>query len=722
MHPQTPPTLGPPQQTGVMRLLARVTALTALEWSPVAARTSYEQSCADCEDEDAWYRPLAESAEAIGLRARPWSGTPREAVARARDDLPLATMVARPGMSGTWLVLGGRLRGRATVWEPDVEDVRVRMTAAVLARRLGVKPDEPVAWFLFEPIAPATDLLGPSGAGLTAVGRLWHLMQAERRDIGVVVVYSLGVGVLGLATPVFVQVFVNTVAFGALALPILFLVLSLFLCLAFAAVLRAMNWYMVEMLQRRLFVRMAEDLAWRLPRVKASAFDKKSGPEVVNHFFDVLTLQKAANGLLLDGLSAAMQALVGLVLLAIYHPALLGFDVLLVGGILLLFFGLGRRGPETAIKLSKKKYLVAGWLEQISAQPTLFKHPGAARLALDRADDLAHAYLDARESHFTVFFRQYVGTLGLQAIAAASLLGLGGLLVVNGQLSLGQLVAAELVVAAVLAAYGKFAEKLETVYGLLAGLDKLGVLVDLPLERGTGATPRSAPWPAELSLGSVSFGFAGAPPVLTGVDLDLAPGDKAVVVGADGSGKSVLADLVYGLRFPTAGRVTLDGADLRSLRPEAVRDVAALVRDPEFFGGTIAENLMVGRPRPDAGWQERVLAAVGLTEVLDALPLGLETPLNANGGPLSASQLTRLALARAMISRPRLLVVDRALDAIPGAAREAVLELLLAPNAPWTLLVLTQDTELGRRFPRRFSLRGGRLVDPGSRPVTVEAS
>ncbi|TVQ90250.1 MAG: ATP-binding cassette domain-containing protein [Deltaproteobacteria bacterium] len=705
-----------------MRVLARLTSLAGMEWSPVAARTAYAQSCTELSRGCEWYKPLADAAQAVGLRTRTWVGTPREAWQRARDDMPMVARLGEPTSEANWLVIGGRSRGRVLVWEPDIDDVRLRMSKRRFAGRLNAGENEQRTWLIFEPVAPASDLLGPSGAGLSAVSRLWYLMQAERRDIGVVVIYSLGVGVLGLATPVFVQVLVNTVAFGSLALPILFLVLSLFLCLAFAAVLRAMTWYTVEILQRRLFVRMAADLSWRLPRVKVSAFDKKSGPELVNHFFDVLTLQKAASSMLLDALAATMQALVGLILLAIYHPALLGFDVLLVGSIALIFFGLGRRGPETAIKLSKAKYLVAGWLEQLSMRPTIFKLPGGSRLAQDRNDDHAHIYLDAREAHFRIFFRQYVGTLGLQAIAAASLLGLGGMLVVNGQLSLGQLVAAELVVSAVLSAYGKFAEKLETVYDLIAGLDKLGVLVDLPLERSTGATPRSGVGPLPITLHGVTYTFQDGTSVLKGVDLELQAGEKAVIYGADGSGKTVLADILFGLRFPKSGRVSLDGSDLRSLRPESVREIASLVRSEEVFTGTIGENLFLGRAGLSAQWQERVLESVGLISKLESLPRGMETKLNANGAPLSQTQLVRLVIARAAISRPRLLVIDHILDALSERAREPILDLLLAKEAPWTLIVLTQDPELLRDFRSRYQLRGGRVEPIERRPLPSEAS
>ena len=491
-----PPRLTVSDEADVLAVVRRVASNVGLGFDTRAARTAFAQACSSRSDMPEWAVPMHEAAGAVGLRLRPWSGSARDAWARARADLPMITALTGPDGSRTWVVVGGRGVRRVEVWEPAADDERRPLSWRDFVRRLGEGDAErPRSWLLAEPAAPAGDLIGTPGAELGAFARLWSLLRNERKDLWVVAIYAAAIGVLGLAVPVVVQVLVNTVAFGALLIPILVLSFILFLALAFAAVLRGFKRYVVEILQRRVFVRMVADLAWRLPRVRVSAFDRQHGPELLNRFFDVLTVQKAASSILVDGVSAVIQAVVGLLLLAVYHPALLGFDVFLLLAIVVLLIGLGRRGPATAITESKVKYQVAGWLEEVAAHPGVFKLAGGAELAVQRADEISHRYLDARESHFKVFFRQYMGTLGLQVVAASGLLGLGGWLVVERQLSLGQLVAAELVVASVLAAYAKFADKLETFYDLLAGLDKLGTLIDLPLESqgGVNLPPSTTP-------------------------------------------------------------------------------------------------------------------------------------------------------------------------------------------------------------------------------------
>lgn len=715
MEQLRPQPLSPSDEADVLAVVRRIADLVGVPFELSSARAAFEQACSASSTMPGWAVPMHEAASSVGVRLRPWSGSARDAWARSRGDLPMVTAIVGPDGASTWVVVGGRTILGAAVWEPVAGEDMLRMSWRAFARRLGEgDPEAPRSWLLAEPVAPAVDLLGAPGEGLGAFARLWALLRSERQDLGVVLVYAAGIGVLGLATPVVVQVLVNTVAFGALLVPILVLSFILFLALAFAAVLRGFKRHVVELLQRRVFVRMVADLAWRLPRVKVSAFDKQHGPELLNRFFDVLTVQKAASSILVDGVSAAMQAIVGLILLAVYHPVLLGFDLFLLIAIVGLLVGLGRRGPATAIRESKVKYQMAGWLEEVAAHPGLFKLSGGSQLSEQRADEIAHSYLDAREAHFVVFFRQYMGTLFLQVVAASGLLGLGGWLVVERQLSLGQLVAAELVVASVLAAYAKFADKLETFYDLLAGLDKLGTLVDLPLEdqRGTSLPPSASP--LAVAVDGASFAFPDGGNVFDDLDLDLEPGAKVGVLGGDGSGKSVLADLLVGLRPPTGGRVRMDGLDVRELRPDSVRRYTALCRGEEVVSGSLAENVRLGRPDHSRTDILEALGAVGLAHTVDGLPMGLDTPLAPNGAPLSHTQVMRLMLARAIVGSPRLLVVDQTLDALAPSTRGLVFEVLLAPDAPWTLVVLTQDPFVLDALPRRYRLHRGRLVGDGT--------
>ncbi|MFO0760979.1 MAG: ABC transporter ATP-binding protein [Byssovorax sp.] len=537
--------------------------------------------------------------------------------------------------------------------------------------------------------------------------RLTSLLRLERDDIGIAVMYSIAVGVVSLAAPIGVQALVSTVAFGGLLQPVLVLALLVFMALALAGVLRALQAVVVERIQRRVFARVALDLARRLPRVRTEAFDREHGPELVNRFFDVLSVQKGMAMLLLDGVGVALTTLAGMVILAFYHPVLLAFDVLLVIAIGALLFGLGRRALATSIEESKAKYGVAAWLEEMARHPAAFKTGGGPTYAAVRAEALLGVYLGARASHFSVLFKQIVGALALQVIAGSTLLGVGGWLVIRGKLTLGQLVAAELIVSLVVAGLTKVGKQLEVYYDLLTGMDKLGHLVDLPLEAADGEALPVRPGSAELKLVDVGYAYPGDEPVLRGVSLAIPRGRSVAIVGQNGAGKSTLVDLVFGIRAPTRGRITLDGVDTRDILLDSLREQVALVRGVEIFQGTIAENVKMGRASVSSEDVRQALAAVGLLDDLASLPDGLDTRISTGGPELSLGKAKRIGIARAIAGRPRLLVLDESLDGLDPEARRTIQAALFDRQAPWTLLVTTHDREALRAADDILVLDGG---------------
>ncbi len=264
---------------------------------------------------------------------------------------------------------------------------------------------------------------GGRGHGMSPWRRLLFILRPESADIGVVAVFSAVVGLLALASPIAVEALVNTVAFGRFLQPVVVLSLILLTFLAFAATLRVMQAYISEIIQRRIFVRVVSDLAYRLPRVQRSAFDSLHGPELMNRFFDVMTLQKTAAMLVLDGIAMALQTIIGMLVLAFYHPYLLGFDIFLLVCLAVIVFALGRGAVRTAIEESSAKYGVAAWLEELAGSTVAFRSNGGARRAWDVADGLATEYVRARRRHFRVLIRQGIFAVGLQAIGGALLLG-----------------------------------------------------------------------------------------------------------------------------------------------------------------------------------------------------------------------------------------------------------------------------------------------------------
>jgi ABC-type bacteriocin/lantibiotic exporter with double-glycine peptidase domain len=517
--------------------------------------------------------------------------------------------------------------------------------------------------------------------------RPWHRLRAmlsrERSALWTAIIYSIAIALLSLALPVATQSVVNTIAFGNLLQPLLILTLTVAGLLVLSGILQMIRFYVVEMIQRRVFVQITSDSVNRLLRARIDSLQLRNGPELVNRWLEVASVQKSAATLLVDGLSIVMQTLAGMVLLGLYHPWLLAFDALLVLALLVVVFPLGFHAVETAVKESKAKYALVAWLEEIARHARVFRPKSPGDWAFARTNELVHHYLHYRALHFRILLRQYGGALLIQAIASAALLGVGGLLVIQRQLTLGQLVAAELVVAAVVSGISKMAKHLESYYDMLASVDKLGMLTDLPVEQEGAEPPVIKDGPASVEVRTPNF------------TVRIAPGERVGMDGVSGSGKTLFADAVCGFRQPPGWTVEIDGVDIRHLRLAELRTGVQLVRGVEIFEGTILENIRVGREDVSLQDIQATLELLGVWEALQALPDALNTQLATGGAPLSEGQAQILMIARAIVARPRLLILDETLDYIMDAKeRERITEVVFRKNQPWTLLVVTSRPDL----------------------------
>lgn len=535
------------------------------------------------------------------------------------------------------------------------------------------------------------------------LGRLWSLARYERADVWIVFVYAVGIGILSLATPIVVMLVVNTTAMASLTQQLLVLVIGLLVALTLASVLRVLQMIVVEYIQQRVFVRVVADLSHRLPRVDITAFDEAHGPELVNRFFDVLTVQKSASTLLIDGITIFLQIIIGMVLLGFYHQYLLGFDLVLIVGMIIIFV-LGIGAIRRAIAESWAKYAVANWMEEIARHPLAFKLGGGSKLAFKQADELTVHYLKTRQAHFNTVKRQVAFSLALQTIANGMLLAVGGYLVIQQQLSLGQLVAAEIVVSMVVASFTKLGKQLESYYDMVAALDKLGILLELPLERDSGVELPVNPEGASIRFHDVGFHYPNnTRMVVTHFSDHIEPGQRVALIGLNGSGKTTLAELLFGLREPDYGHIEVNSMDLRDVKLDDYREKAALVGGVEIFSGSVFENLRMGRNLTVEEIRE-ALGSVGLLDDILALPKGLQTELRTGGRPLSLGQAKRLVIARAILSKPQLLIIDELLDDLDETSRRIVLPVILNRQSPWTLVVTTHSQAIADLCDKAIAL------------------
>ncbi|MEN9786841.1 MAG: hypothetical protein RLZZ299_2105, partial [Pseudomonadota bacterium] len=530
--------------------------------------------------------------------------------------------------------------------------------------------------------------------------RVVALVRLERREVGAMVVYA-GLGaVLGLAVPVAVQALVNTLLFGTLVAPVLWLALLVAVVLFGAAALQLTQLWTVELLQRRIFVNLVAELAWRLPHGRLEALDGEHRFRLGNRFLDVVIVQKAVAKLLTDGIGGVVAVVAGTVLLGVYHPYLLGYALTLWLAAALIVGVRAKRATDTAIAESYAKHAVAGWFEEMIAHPHAVRGAGGAAWARARADALSQTYLDARTAHFRAWFIQVAGLLGLYALASAALLSLGGFLVVAGQLTVGQLMAAELVMTVVLGSLAKLGKQLEQVYDLGASLDKIGFLLEIPV-RDVPREVRALPTgPLPVAAENLSYVYDDGRVAFSGLSFEVPAGALVAVTGPVGSGRRTLLEVLAGLRAPTSGVVRFGGVPLPRGLPADLSKAAALVRGVAVVEGTLLENIHLGRPEVSDAQVDAALAEAGLDDVTQRVPA--DHVLAPDGRPLGEAQTIRLGLARALAGAPRVLLVDARhaalLPRVPSLRSEARVTFVLVDDHD-AMSRCTHRLDLGAETP-----------------------
>lgn len=541
--------------------------------------------------------------------------------------------------------------------------------------------------------------------------RLFRLARLDAADLAVLLAYNLVSAMLVLATPLAAQALINMIAAGIFMQPVAVLTGLLFAGLSIAGLLGMLQFGLVELLKERLLARTALNLTQRVPFASFLVLQRAYAPELLNRFFDVLTLQKSASKLLLDCPQAALQMAVGLLLLAFYHPALLLYGLCLVGGMATVFL-VGFGGVSTSIRESARKYRVAAWLEELGRCQTGFKMSPGSPLPLKETDRLVVDYIRDRRRHFWVLMRHWAAYYGVFTLGSAGILGLGGWLVINRGLTLGQLVAAELVVLNTLRAFEKMVASLPSLYDALTALDKLSYIEELPLERRGGrALPETFEGPV-LEARKVAYRYPEGDFSLRDVTLKLEPGGWFSLVGPNGSGKSTLLELVCGLLEPTQGLLLVKGVDVRDADLDSLRKNVVLVGQPqELFEGTVGENLLMGKEPEEAGEVRRVLE-------LTRLEVGLNSRLTSEGRNLARGVRQKILLARAILNRPRLLLLDEALTSIDERDRVAIVQALRAERL--TVLNVTHEPWSLMASDGIFVMENGSLVQEGRFETLIE--
>jgi len=510
-----------------------------------------------------------------------------------------------------------------------------------------------------------------------ALAWLYGFVRPHRRAIGVLLGLSLGASLLALAQPWLVKTLIDE---GLLAKDYQTLWHMAAIMIAaglLGTVLAGVNRYLHTRLSGRILFALRDDLYRHLQQLSPTFYGRRRIGDILSRLDgDVAEIQRFA----VDSLFSAVSAVIGL-MGAVALMLMLSWQLSLLLALLIpievLWLRWMRRKVEREVRsLRERSADVSSFLVETLPAMKFIQAAGQQGREAGRLDQLGQGYMSQLlKVQVTEFFTQAIpGTLTSWCRACAFLVG--GWWVIQGTWQLGALIAFSTYM-------GMAVGPVQSLLGLYVAVQRMAVSLGRVMELKQEAvavrqadTPQPIPdGPGELRLEALQFAHDGRQgAVLNDVNICVPGGLKVAISGASGVGKSTLIDLLQRFYDPDAGRILLDGTDLRELDLAALRRrIAVVSQDIVLFRGTLAQNLAYGVPEASRAELERVVRLARLDSLVESLPLGLDGLLGERGQQLSGGQKQRIAIARAVLQAPAILVLDEATSAVDEATEREVI-------------------------------------------------
>ncbi|PIB31878.1 ABC transporter ATP-binding protein/permease [Gaetbulibacter sp. 5U11] len=548
---------------------------------------------------------------------------------------------------------------------------------------------------------------------LTAWQRFISLLKLDKKDVRQVFFYAIFAGLVNLSLPLGIQAIINLLQAAQVSTSWIVLVILVTLGVVFVGVLQLMQIRIIENIQQKIFTRASFEFAYRFPKMKMSELNGYYPPELANRFFDTINVQKGIAKVMIDFPAAVLQIVFGLMLLSFYHPFFIIYGALLLILIYVVFKFTAEKGLRTSIDESNHKYKVAHWLQEIARSIVSFKLSGKTSLALNKNDKLVTNYLEARESHFKILVVQFIQLIGFKVLVTAGLLMIGGALVLNQQMNIGQFVAAEIIILLVINSVEKLILGLETFYDVLTSIEKLGKVVDKELESQDGEILNVKHNNFIIELDNVSYSVKDRKkPILQDVSLKINAKDRILIQGNSGSGKSSLLKLIAGVISPTDGSVYVCDKSLTSLNINSYRQhIGQTLVEETPFEGTLLQNITFGDTDITSQQLDWAIQNVGLKDFVKQLPNGLNTMIYPEGKGVSFTVSKKIMLARSIVKNPKLLMLKEPLDQFEAKEAQQLVDFLSQPEHPWTLVVVSQNNIWKPKLNKLIILDKGQIIN-----------
>ena len=546
----------------------------------------------------------------------------------------------------------------------------------------------------------------------TPLQRFFNLLKIDKKDISQIIFYAIFAGLVSLSLPLGIQAIINLIQAGQVSISWIVLVVIVVIGVALVGILSLMQLRITENLQQKIFVRSSFEFSYRLPKIKFEELYNQYPPELANRFFDTISIQKGTSKLLIDFSTALLQILFGIILLSLYHPFFIFFGILLIVLLYSIFKFSYNPGLSSSMKESKYKYKVASWLQEIARNNFSFRKQDNFDFALNKNNILVDEYLNYREKHFKVIKRQFSQLIVFKVIITACLLFIGGYLVLNQKMNIGQFVAAEIIILLVLNSVEKLIVGLESLYDVLTSVEKIGQIVDLNIEEPQAKNQDYCFTNITLEAENLRFKFPDSmDDVLDKINLKIDQSEKIYLEGGNGSGKTTLLRILSGGMQPISGSFFINDDTYRKIDLAQYRSQIGTITQGETpFEGTILENITFNNPlvsHDDIKW---AIESVKLGTFIKTLQDGLDTKIFPDGRQLSSSNAQKILLARSIVNKPKILFFEDPLDKMDEEATKEIIDFITDAKNKWTVIVSSKNEYWKQKCSRKIKMKDGKII------------
>jgi ATP-binding cassette subfamily B protein len=527
----------------------------------------------------------------------------------------------------------------------------------------------------------------------SSLKKFYQVLRIDKKDISTIYMFVILAGIVQLSLPLGIQSIVSFVMAGSISTSIMILIFLVVFGTFINGLLQVRLLEIIEKLKQKIFLRYSLEFSDRLPKLDNEKLDNYYLPELVNRFFDTVSLQKGLDKLLLDVPAAIIQILLGLVLLSFYHPVFIGFGVLLLFIIVLILRFTSPQGLALAMQSSDYKYQVAAWLQETARVVGSFKY-SKSDLHITKTDGLVSRHLDSRTSYFKVLLTQFWSLISFKIIITAAMLIVGATLLVDQQINVGQFVAADIVIIAIINSVEKLILSLDKVYDTLVSVEKLGKITEAAKESAGRIQLQNSEKGVSVEFNNTSFTYPDGSQVLHNVNFSVEAGQVAHIAGVSGSGKSTLLRLLSCTYKQFDGTILIQGQPIGSYNIESLRhNTAVLLSSQDIFQGTLWQNLAMDNPETEVAEVMEYVEKVGLLPFLQSNPAGLNAQLDPVGKRLSKQLRQRILLVRALVGEHRLLLLEEPLAHLDNETKAAVMD-IIKKKKNTTILIASEDNSI----------------------------